>query len=247
MASHSPRSRPLRFRLDPGGAELLARPEITIVAGYAGRDRASVDEHILELEKLGIAPPPSVPTFYAMPPALMTQDHVLVTTERSTSGEAEAILIVHDGELFVGVGSDHTDRAAERIDIALSKRLCGKVLGSSLWRFDDVVDRWDTLHLRSWIGEEASDPYQDAALSSLLPPREVLGMIPWRGEPRNFVVFCGTVPTLAGVHSSPRFRAELCDPLTERKLELEYSVETIDLVRSSDEDDDVLAPPVAAR
>ena len=35
------------------------------------------------------------------------------------------------------VGSDHTDRKAETMGIALSKQLCGKVLGSTLWRFDE--------------------------------------------------------------------------------------------------------------
>ncbi|MGA2758537.1 MAG: DUF2848 family protein [Solirubrobacteraceae bacterium] len=242
MASHPNGAPPLRFRLEPGGAEVLARPQIAIIAGYTGRDRAVIDEHIQELEKLGVAPPPSVPTFYRVPPQLLTQGRSLITTERATSGEAEAALLVHDGEVFVTVGSDHTDRAAERLDVALSKRGCDKMLGSSLWRLDEVVDRWDSLGLRSWIGTDASELYQEGGLGSLLPPRELLRAIPWRREPESFVLFCGTVPTVAGMQLSPRFKAHLCDPLTESLLELDYAVETIDHVRAPADDDAPLGP-----
>jgi hypothetical protein len=233
MATTEHRSPSLRFRLEPDGVEVTCAPEIVIVAGFTGRDRAAVDEHLAELEQLGVAPPPSVPAFYPVPPQLVTQDHRLVTIEQATSGEAEASLIVHDGEVFVAVGSDHTDRAAERIDIPLSKRACEKLLGRALWRLGDVADRWDELRLRSWIGDDASQLYQDGVLGSLLPPNEVLGSIPWEREPRCFVVLCGTVATIGGVRPSRRFRAELLDPLTERSLALDYSVETIDLLRST--------------
>jgi hypothetical protein len=242
MASHPNGAPPLRFRLEPGGDEVLARPQIVIIAGYTGRDRAAIDEHILELEKLGVAPPPSVPTFYRVPPQLLTQGQSLVTTERATTGEAEAALLVHEGEAFVTVGSDHTDRAAERLDVPLSKRCCDKMLGSSLWRLDEVVDRWDSLGLRSWIGADASELYQEGGLSSLMAPRELLRAIPWRREPHSFVLFCGTLPTIAGLQLSPRFKAQLCDPQTETLLELDYAVETIDHVRTPADDDAFLAP-----
>ncbi len=217
------------------------RPQIAIIAGYTGRDRAAVDAHIHELEKLGVAPPPSVPTFYRVPPQLLTQATRLVTTERVTSGEAEATLLVAEGEVFVTIGSDHTDRAAERLDVPLSKRSCDKVLGTSMWRLSDVADRWDALSLQSWIGGDASQLYQKGALNSLLAPAELLAAIPWRREPRDFVVFCGTLPTVAGVQLSPRFRGQLCDPLTERLLELDYAIETADLICCPGDDERTLA------
>jgi hypothetical protein len=40
---------------------------------------------------------------------------------------------MQDG-FWLGVGSDHTDRNAETIGIALSKQLCAKVVGQTLWR-----------------------------------------------------------------------------------------------------------------
>jgi hypothetical protein len=241
MASHSSASRLLRFRLEPGGAEVLTQPQIAIIAGYTGRDRDAIDEHISELEKLGVAPPASVPSFYRVPPQLLTQSTQLVTTERATSGEAEATIVVHDGEAFVTIGSDHTDRVAERLDIPLSKRSCDKVLGTTLWRLSDVAERWDTLGLRSWVGADASQLYQDGSLSALLAPADLLAAIPWRSKPRDYVLFCGTLPTIAGMALSPRFRAHVCDPLTERLLELDYSIETVDLIHCPADDEEALA------
>jgi hypothetical protein len=241
MASHSLGARLLSFRVEPGGTGLVARPQIAIIAGYTGRDRAAIDEHIQELEKLGVAPPPSVPAFYRVPPQLLTQDTRLVTTEPATSGEAEAALIVHAGEAFVTIGSDHTDRAAERLDVPLSKRSCDKVLGTTAWRLAEVADRWDSLGLRSWVGADASQPYQDGSLASLLPPGELLASIPWRTKSLDFVLFCGTLPTVGGVALSPRFKAHICDPRTERLLELDYAVETVDLIHCPADDDTALA------
>jgi hypothetical protein len=45
------------------------------------------------------------------------------------------IVALADG-LWIGLGSDHTDRKAETMGIALSKQLCGKVMGPALWRFE---------------------------------------------------------------------------------------------------------------
>jgi len=235
MAAPTTRTRSLRFRLEPDGHELVVQLEIAVVAGYTGRDREAVFDHIEELGRLGIAPPPSVPTFYAVSPELVTQASTLVTTEAATSGEAEAGLVVHGGEVYVIVCSDHTDRAAERLDIALSKRACQKVVGSVAWRLDDVAARWDELRIRSWIGSDASSLYQDGTLGMLLPPRELLAAVPWREQPACYVVLCGTVPTIGGIEPSPRFRAELHDPETSWSLELEYAVETLDVLRPAAE------------
>src|SRR3546814_6527136 len=45
--------------------------------------------------------------------------------------------------LFRSLGSDHTDRKAEAAGVALSKQLCSKVVGTQLWRYDEVVPHWD--------------------------------------------------------------------------------------------------------
>ena len=47
-----------------------------------------------------------------------------------TSGEVEPVVVALADGLWIGLGSDHTDRKAETMGIALSKQLCGKVMGA---------------------------------------------------------------------------------------------------------------------
>jgi hypothetical protein len=222
--------RSLRFQLEPGGHEIVSELEVAIVAGFTGRDRSAVMAHIAELAEQGVASPPAFPSFYALAPQLVTQGGVLVTTERATSGEAEVALVVHDGTVLVTLASDHTDRAAERIDIALSKRVCHKMVATSVWRLDDVIGHWDTLRLRSWIGDDGLDLYQDGPLAELLAPDVLLDAVPWRRRPGCFLLLCGTVPTIGGLRESTRFKAELYDPKSDARLVLEYRVEVRDFL-----------------
>jgi hypothetical protein len=217
--------RRLTFRLDPAGTAFSLEPEILVVAGYTGRDQGSVLAHIRELAEHGIEPPDAVPSFYALSPDLLTQDDRLVTTADETSGEAEVALLIVDEAVYVTVGSDHTDRAAERIDVALSKGTCHKVLARTAWRLADVVDHWDSLRLRSWIDGEENNPYQDGSTETLLAPLDLLAAIPWKRRPACFVVLCGTVPAIGGLRGGRDFRAELSDTRSGGALELSYEIE----------------------
>jgi hypothetical protein len=229
--------RSLQFHIEPGGDEIASDPDVAIVAGYTGRDRRAVLAHIAELVELGIAAPPSAPTFYALGPQLITQATVMVTTEPGTSGEAEVGLIVGGDEILVAVASDHTDRTAERVDIGLSKRLCHKVVSTSVWRLADVIDHWDSLQLRSWIGDDATDLYQEGTLEALLSPSVLLEAIPWRTRPERFLLLCGTVPTIGGLRESSRFKAQLFDPVTDQRLALDYRVEVRDFLQAENQTD----------
>jgi hypothetical protein len=68
-----------------------------------------------------------------------------------SSGEAEFVLVQAGGALYVGAGSDHTDRAVETYSVAVSKQMCDKPVAHELWNRADVSGHWDRLLLRSWI------------------------------------------------------------------------------------------------
>jgi hypothetical protein len=99
-----------------------------------------------------------------------------------------------------------------------------------VWRLDSVIDHWDSLRLQSWIGDEADDLYQDGTLEALLAPSDLLAAIPWRTRPERFLLLCGTVPTIGGLRVSKRFKAQLSDPRTDKRLLLDYRVEVRDLL-----------------
>ncbi len=218
----------MNFRLEPDGRELEFSPEVVIIAGYTGRDQDAVKAHIRELEEQGVRPPPSVPAYFVVPAELLTQADVLETPSPRSSGEAEFALLMDGDAGYVTIASDHTDRAAEQLDVQLSKQACPKVLGRSAWRLDDVVDRWDRLELRGWTGDGPLDLYQEGALAALLPPRRLLELLPWRRRAARFVVLGGTLPAIGGMRVAERFRAEIADPTTGRALSLEYRVEVLE-------------------
>jgi hypothetical protein len=115
-------------------------PKALIVAGWTGRDEKALHHHIEELAAIGVPRPSSVPVFYRISTANLTQVTHLEVLGTDTSGEAEPVVVAMNDGLWLGVGSDHTDRKAETMGIALSKQICAKVVGKTLWRLDDVAD-----------------------------------------------------------------------------------------------------------
>src|SRR6202166_191607 len=89
---------------------LVAKVQDLVIAGWTGRDAAAVEEHIVELEAIGVARPRTVPCFYLLGANLLTTEERLDVTGSDSSGEVEFVLLSLEAGLFVGVGSDHTDR-----------------------------------------------------------------------------------------------------------------------------------------
>src|ERR1051325_9582150 len=130
--------------------EVAVKPQALIVAGWTGRDEAALNHHIEELAQIGVPRPSSVPVFYRNAVTNVVQAHRLEVLGPDTSGEAEPVIVVLDDGMWLGLGSDHTDRKAETMGIALSKQLCGKVIGPFLWRFAEVSGHWDQIIIRSY-------------------------------------------------------------------------------------------------
>jgi hypothetical protein len=214
------------------GGELDIEPDAVIIAGYTGRDRAKVQHHIDELAAIGVPPPASFPAYWLQPPWLATSSSTVVVTGATTSGEAEVALVGDGDDLYVTLASDHTDRAAEAIDIELSKAICPVPVAAEAWPIADVDGHWDDLVLRSWIveldggGSEDEVLYQDDVCSSLVPPLDLLAGLP-HARPHRFVMLTGTVPVRGAIRPARRFRAELHDPHRDRSIHLTYDIESL--------------------
>lgn len=211
---------PRERRLDPKAISSLT------IAGWTGRDQAAVEKHIRELEELGVPRPATTPIFYRVSASLATTDDAIEVLGDSSSGEVEPIVVSLDGELWLGIGSDHTDRKAETYGVSLSKQMCPKPLGPTLWRFEDVSDRLDSLELRAFATQDSGRRlYQEGTLESIRPIAQLLELSGvGANPPEGFVMFCGTLPAIGGVAPASEFEMELRDPATGNALRTTYSI-----------------------
>lgn len=200
------------------------------IAGYTGRDQASVQRHIDELRAQGIPAPKATPVLFAATADRLTQDVTIDVVGGSTSGEAEFVLITNEqDETFVTIGSDHTDRELEKADIPGAKQAVPKIVGSEAWKLSDVEDHWDEIEIRSWVAGRPA-PYQEGLVSALMPPRDIIRFVATRspGSLRDVVIFSGTLPLSTPTFiAADRFKAELTDPVLRRRLSIEYAVHAI--------------------
>jgi hypothetical protein len=214
----------LRLRL--GGDPVDVPVTTLVVAGFAGRDRAAAEQHIEELAALGVPRPSRVPIFYRVSTARLTIAKA-VESSAASSGEAEVVLLRHAGRLWVGVGSDHTDREVEIYSVAVAKQMCDKPMAPDLWAFEDVAPHWDQLVLRARIDGEVL--YQEGALDSLIAPAELaeLAELPLAG---GTAMLCGTVPVIGGIRPARTFSYELADPVLGRSIAGSYTISEVPLV-----------------
>ena len=206
-------------------------PRALIVAGWTGRDEKALHHHIEELAAIGVPRPSSVPVFYRISTANLTQAAHLEVLGPDTSGEAEPVVVaMHDG-LWLGVGSDHTDRKVETMGIALSKQICGKVVGRTLWRLDEVVGHWDQLILRAYVSIDGRRlKYQEGPLSAMRNPPDLMSRAGAKFG-MGTVMFCGTLGAIGGIRPAAQFMALLEDPILGREMSCEYDVDVLPVVR----------------
>ena len=203
-----------------------------IIAGWTGRNAAAIEHHIEELAALGIPRPSTTPLYYQVAAQTATQSNRLVVLGPDTSGEVEPVVVAMADGLWIGIGSDHTDRKAETSGIALSKQLCGKPVGAQLWSYADVEGHWDELVIRSWatIGGERL-LYQDSSISALRTPRDLIRKRAGSDMlPAGTLMFCGTPGAIGGIRPATRFEMELRDPVLNRSLTHNYDVEVLSVV-----------------
>jgi len=213
------------------GSTVTATTSVTlqhaIIAGWTGRDRLAVERHIEELAALGVKRPTSAPVFYRASAArVTTADRIQVLGEQS-SGEVEFVLLQHAEQLWLGVGSDHTDRQVEAYDVGVSKQMCDKPVAAQWWAFSDVEPHWDRLLLRSYVGGERT-LYQEGSVTAMLEPLELIARYaPGKALPDDSLMFCGTLAAMGGVRPSSQFTFELEDPVLGRIIRHTYHVDCL--------------------
>jgi hypothetical protein len=197
-----------------------------VIAGWTGRDPVARDKHIAELEAIGIARPASTPIYYRVAARRLTMEDSIEVSGTDSSGEVEFVLIGWQGRIFVGAGSDHTDRKVETYSVTVSKQMCDKVMAPVLWELEDVINHWDQMILRShaWI-DGARVLYQEGTLDAMLPVEELIHRgFGGKKFPDGCAMFGGTFAAKGGIRPASRFEFELEDPVLKRTIRHGYDV-----------------------
>ncbi len=223
---------PQKFDLEfiaPTPQHQSAAIDTAIIAGWTGRNQDAVEKHIRELEALGVKPPSTTPIFYRVSASRITTNPTIQATGDTSSGEVEFVLLQSGGRLWLGAGSDHTDRDVEAYDVTVSKQMCDKPIASQFWAFEDVRNHWDKLLLRSYIEEDGSQTlYQEGSVTAMREPDELIALYTDNTSlADNALMFCGTLAAIGGVRPSSHFSFELEDPVLGRKISHSYRIESI--------------------
>ena len=220
---------PLTFELQTkdGSQACAVSIDKLIIAGWTGRDREAMEKHIVELEELGVPRPATTPVYYSVAAARLNQNPAIEVTGNDSSGEAEFVVAQLLGRMWVGLGSDHTDRKLETVGITLSKQLCDKPLGTTLWAYDEVAPHWEQLELRSYVVEDGQRSlYQQGPVTTMQDPRDLISA--WAPElsclPEGAAMFCGTLAAKGGIRPASRFEMELHDPVLNRTISHAYDI-----------------------
>jgi hypothetical protein len=195
----SARVLPLLLNDDSGLTRRNVTVDHLVVAGWTGRDRAAVELHIKELGALGVKPPATTPIFYRASAARLTIADSIEVLGDASSGEGEFVLLQQDGRLWVGAGSDHTDREVEKYGVSVSKQMCDKPIAPEFW-----------------------------PMTAMLDPLELIGKFAGKsGLAEGTLMFCGTLSAKGGVRPSDVFEVELDDPVLGRKIQHRYGIRTL--------------------
>jgi Protein of unknown function (DUF2848) len=203
-----------------------------VVAGWTGRDQAAVEKHIKELEALGVKRPATTPIFYRCSVARITTGDTIEAVGEQSGGEVEFVLLQHGGKLWVGTGSDHTDREVEKFGVTVSKQMCDKPIATTFWAFDEVAPHWDKLILRAHVTEDGKRAlYQEGPVAAMRAPADLMSRYGGSGRlAEDTLMFCGTLAAKGGVRPTDHFEFELEDPVLGRKIAHAYRVKKLPIL-----------------
>jgi len=159
---------------------------------------------------------------------LTTAPEVDVVGEDS-SGEVEFVLVAEPDAMYVGVGSDHTDRKVEAYGVTVSKQMCPKPIGRS---FGDSRMYKSIGPARAALARDAQG--KAPALPGRRGKRDARAARSARA-PRRFgrealagtAMFCGTLAVQGEIGGGERFEIELHDPLNNRSLRHGYATRSL--------------------
>jgi len=213
-----------------GKQELVFPMRRLICAGWVGRNKKALQIHIDELGQHGVPTPTRAPIYLNFSPCLATTSDAIDVISGESSGEVEDVVLKEGDRIYIGVGSDQTDRGFEKFSVPASKQMYAKIMAPVVWPYQEVKNHWDQIVIRSWMTSEGVRMlYQEDALASILDVEALLEQLPKdEGLPIDgLVLFSGTITLKGGLVYGERFDFEMRDPVLDRKIRHGYQVRVL--------------------
>ncbi len=218
------------MNLDGTYCEKILQCKRIAVLGFTSRNRELLKKHKDELGLDNAEKIDFLPRVYWIDPTRLTTSEEIFVIGNSTSGEVEYFALFDNDEIYVTVGSDHTDRELEKVSIHKSKQICNKIISNKFWKYSDIYDHFDELVLESYIFTESGVRlYQRGRVGDILMFDELKKIIKKEYEECEEVCFfSGTVPVIEGkLEFAKKWKVALIDPILKRKIEHMYRVHII--------------------
>lgn len=221
----------LTFAVEGADKELPFTPVRLINAGYTGRNQEAVQKHVEELKSMGIPAPKRTPAFFPKDADRIQMGGEIHPLDEDCSSEVETVLLVTRDGWYITVGCDIFDYKVEGLQADKSKSLYPNFLAAKAWRYEEIKDHWDQLVMRSWLGKERAQLYQEGTLEQIMTLEDMMEALkPFveGGLVEGTVVSCGTLGCLVdGMPYTDFFEFELEDPVLGRKLGGSYELKKL--------------------
>ena len=201
-----------------------------LIVGYSGSNVEKIMAHIKELkEHLGVPEPKKIPTIFECSKELLTTERNIKFVGDMTSGEVEFLIIKHANDIYIGIGSDHTDRKLESISVPKAKQICPKPIGEEVWLYKDVKEHWNEIEAESYQNIDRKKVlYQKGKLSEILPVEKIISELENRvGDIEDSIIFSGTVPLISTFKYGDEFICKIYDKKNNSTLNLNYEINQI--------------------
>ena len=202
--------------------------------GFTGRNQEEVQKHVDELKAKGIGAPDETPCFFPVFRDLITQEDIIdCLSDSGHTPEAEFVMLCTQDDIYITVGSDHTDRDLEKDSIPKAKQIYPNIIGQKVWKYSEIKEHWDDIELKSWIKDPDSGEiilFQDTKLSAMLTPDDLLEEAKKTAELDSLdglVILSGTVAANKQINYTSYFKVQLVDKKSNREITCEYEMTPI--------------------
>jgi hypothetical protein len=199
-----------------------------LLIGLAARDTEATKELLAKKKRDGIVTANNVPCIYYVGTSTLTQEDEITVTGNTSSGETEFAIFKRGEKIYIGMGSDHTDRELNLTKIIKSKQVCEKPISKEVWDYDELKDHWDSIKIKSWQvvdGVEIVD--QDGTAEELLTVEDLIReSLRENDTVEDAVLFSGTIGLVNGLFYGDAYKCLIEDPVLNRKIEFTYKVRT---------------------